>query len=67
MISGFQCCFCGKGIEETSDNPVDIKVVLNSDFKNETDSFQLFYAHFICLKTKLHKSVQGFFIGDDED
>ena len=64
-ITGFECCFCKKGIEKTRDDPVDMNLILNEDMQNRTGIFQNFYAHFLCLKSKLHKDVQGYFIGND--
>jgi hypothetical protein len=35
--------------------------------KNNNGSFQNFYAHFSCLKGKLHKDIHGYLVRDDED
>ncbi len=66
-ITGFECCFCKKSIAENSVEPLDITVVFNEDIKQKTGSFQNFYAHFFCLKKKLHKDSQGYLIREDED
>jgi hypothetical protein len=66
-ITGFECCFCKKSIEEDSVDPIDINIVFNEDMINKTGSFQNFYAHFKCLKEKLHESMRGYLIREDED
>jgi len=66
-VSGFECCFCKKGIEENKTDPLDMTIVFNEDYKKKTGSFQLLFAHFDCLKNCLHKDNQGYLIKDDED
>ncbi len=60
-ISGVECCFCKKNIERN--DALDVKVYFNSITKEK--DFQLFFTHFDCFKTKLHPSLQGYFIRDD--
>ncbi len=64
---GSQCCFCKKSIEGNAVDPLDISVVFNEDVKKKTGSFQTFYAHFSCLKERLHKDNQGYLIREDKD
>ena len=66
-ITEFECCFCKQSIEENRIDPVDINIIFNEDMKHKTGSFQNFYAHFYCLKKRLHKDVQGYMVRDDED
>jgi hypothetical protein len=66
-ITGFQCCFCAKGIKEDRVDPLDINIIFNEDMKNNSGSFQNFYAHFSCLKEKLHTTMQGYLVRDDEE
>lgn len=63
---GVRCCFCNQGIKESAVDPLDISVISNEE-KGNPDSFQLFYAHFICFKQKLHKDIQGYFVSENDD
>lgn len=65
-IVGFECCFCKKSIKEDLTDPLDLRVTFNEDIKENTGSFQIFSAHFECLKSKLHEDVQGYLIRDDD-
>ncbi len=55
-----------KDIEENKVDPVDINIIFNENMKIKSGSFQNFYAHFYCLKEKLHKDVRGYLVRDDE-
>lgn len=59
--------FAIKGIEENHIDPLDINIVYNEDMLQKTGSFQNFYAHFYCLKPKLHKDIQGYLVRADEE
>lgn len=63
-VTGFECCFCKKSIEENEIDPCDINIIINSEMKKDPKerSSQTFYSHFECLKEKLHKDIQGYFI-----
>jgi hypothetical protein len=62
MIDGCQCCFCNEGIVETKTDPVDINIIYNEDMIEKTGRFQNFYAHFDCLRQKLHDNIRGYFV-----
>lgn len=64
--SGFECCFCRQSIIETKIDPVDINVVYNEDILNKTGCSFNFYAHYKCLKEKLHENMQGYLVTDDD-
>lgn len=65
-ITGFECCFCTKSIEESYLNPVDINIIINGEMKKNKKerSAQNFYSHFDCLKQKLHKDFKGYFVAN---
>lgn len=68
-ITGFECCFCKKRIEENKVDPCDINIVINSEMQKSCNnrSSQNFWCHFECLKEKLHKDIQGYFIIPSSD
>jgi hypothetical protein len=65
-ITGFECCFCKKSIEENEIDPCDINIIINSEMKKgpKERCSQNFYSHFQCLKERLHKDIQGYFVLD---
>ena len=61
------CCFCNHGVIENKTDPIDVKVTFNEDIKQKTKTFQLFFAHFDCFKEKLHPSIEGYFVKEEEE
>lgn len=57
----FNCCFCNQGIIENNVDPLDINIMHNIDVLNKTRREQTFYAHFDCLKEKLHPYSKEYF------
>jgi hypothetical protein len=47
----YQCCFCGKEVEDRGVEPILLTVVL------ENDAEQNLYCHADCLRRVLHPSV----------
>jgi hypothetical protein len=66
-INRFECCFCTNSIGENKVDPIDINIVFSDDMKNNTGVFYDLYSHFHCLKEKLHKTMQGYLVRDDDD
>ncbi len=62
----YRCCFCNKSVDENLVDPLDINIIFNEDMVKKTGSFQNFYAHFECLKDKLHPNVKGYLVRTDE-
>ena len=66
-ITGFECCFCKKGIEESNVDPCDINIIINSEMKKNANdrSSQNFYSHFGCLQEKLHVDIRGYLVNNE--
>jgi len=58
----YRCCFCNEFIEQKNIDPCDINVLGNCDIYQKDKPTQSFYCHFLCLKERLHKNVQGYFL-----
>ncbi len=67
-ITGFECCFCKKSIEESYLNPVDINIIVNAEMqKSKKDrGSQNFYSHFDCLRDKLHRDIKGYLVANND-
>lgn len=66
-IDKFQCCFCASEIEENKVNPFNMNIVFNHDMQNNTGISHNLYSHFKCFKEKLHKTMQGYLVQDDDN
>lgn len=64
MNLDFQCCLCGQGIVETNVDPLDINIMGFKKNYSQDRSSVTFYAHFECVKNKLHPYFQGYMIED---
>jgi hypothetical protein len=49
---GFQCCFCGKGIEPVAPDPVQLVIPF------QDGSSQHIFTHVACLRRLLHPLIQ---------
>ncbi|MDP3889219.1 MAG: hypothetical protein Q8Q25_01595 [bacterium] len=58
----FTCCFCNQGIVPNEIDPCDINIVACYDKPQKDKPSQSFYCHFDCLKERLHKNIQGYFL-----
>jgi len=58
---GHQCCFCGEGVLDTAEEPVEITIA----FKD--GSFQELWSHIDCYGSRLHKSVPWLSLKDRDE
>ena len=56
-----QCCFCGKRITETSQEPIQIMMAFADD------SSQAMWSHIDCLGARLHRSVPWLSLKEREE
>ena len=54
VLMRFQCCFCGKSIEQLGPDPVSLTVVLAND---QSAASQELWSHAKCLKTHLKEGT----------
>ncbi len=61
-IKGYGCCFCGKGIQETNNNPVYITTAFNYDMRRNDDKRDVLYsfAHWHCLYKHVQPSTRNY-------
>ncbi len=55
MEKGYECCFCGKSIEESGYDPVSLTVTLGNDHLR--GSSQHLWCHGYCLKKHFRKGI----------
>ena len=53
----YQCCFCGKTIEDTLSDPAGLLYIANINKPSESQVSQQFYCHTTCLEKYLHNST----------
>jgi hypothetical protein len=53
----YQCCFCGKGIDDGLGDPCGLALMTELRLPTEKQLTQGFYCHIKCFKERLHSSV----------
>ncbi len=49
-------------IQSTSVDPCDINILNNIDKPKTKQSNQSFYCHAVCLQSRLHNNIKGYFV-----
>lgn len=57
-MSGYQCCFCGEGIESNKVDVTSLIVITNWDKEEQQE--QQFFCHLECFKQRVFENVPVF-------